>query len=280
MKIPVDKILPNPQQPRTKFNQAALEDLAFSIRDHGLINPIAVEEAGENYILIDGERRLRAHKLIGLTEIEASIRPSMDGNGSQERLVLALIANIQRENNNPVEEAKAFKKLRGMGYSAEEIAQYVGMSPGLVYSRLNLLQLDEPIQALIAAGKIGCDARVQKALLSLEDPKIRIKIATRCAQRKTSARDLVAVCTRMANAKSTSRKFTRNQVAAIEIVNKNKAVMAMINSSVRISGQQLEKAIEQTCKECVLSDEASEITCKDCPLVVLLKQLSPNTERD
>ena len=91
MKVPVQSVLPNPDQPRTIFDQAELEGLAQSIRETGLIQPIVVEQAGDQYILVDGERRWRAHQLAGLTEIEVVVKPSTNHNGA-ERLTRALVA--------------------------------------------------------------------------------------------------------------------------------------------------------------------------------------------
>jgi ParB family chromosome partitioning protein len=121
--ILISRVLPNPEQPRRRFDPGSLRELADSIKVNGLIQPIVVEDAGDgSYILIDGERRLRACKLINRTEIEAFINPPSNHNG-EERLRKALVANIQRTDLNPIEEAQAYqitggKALGKLVYSA------------------------------------------------------------------------------------------------------------------------------------------------------------------
>lgn len=108
--IAIDQIVPNPEQPRTLFDEGELQLLAQSITANGLIQPIVVEPAGDGYILVDGERRLRACQSIGWTEIEAHVRAATN-HGGQERLAHALVANIQRAGMGPVDEALAYRKL-------------------------------------------------------------------------------------------------------------------------------------------------------------------------
>ena len=109
--ISIWRVHPNPEQPRKQFDQAELKELADSIREHGVIQPIAVEEAGLDFILHDGERRWRAPKMAGLTVIPALIIQLLNGTGPQERLTRALVANIQHAAMTPVEEALALKRL-------------------------------------------------------------------------------------------------------------------------------------------------------------------------
>jgi ParB family chromosome partitioning protein len=138
MKIAIDKILKNPEQPRKDFSD--LDSLAQSIKEHGLINPIAVEEAGGMYILIDGERRWRAARLAGLKEIEANVKPALNGGGRKEHLVMAMIANLQREDISPIDEAGSYKKMQEMGIKIERIAQIVGKNISVIYRYMILLE--------------------------------------------------------------------------------------------------------------------------------------------
>jgi ParB family chromosome partitioning protein len=112
MQIAIGKIIPNPDNPRKDFDPATLEELSSSIRQHGLLNPIAVEENNGVYILIDGERRWRAAKLAGWAEIPAEVR---ERTNNIQRLMLALVANLQREDMNPIDEARAFEQLKKAG---------------------------------------------------------------------------------------------------------------------------------------------------------------------
>lgn len=102
--IPVDRIYPNPMQPRKIFDEAELHELADSIREHGVIEPIVVELCGRDFILHDGERRLRAARLASLKKIPAIVHPPLNGTGPRERLERALVANVQRSEMHPIEE--------------------------------------------------------------------------------------------------------------------------------------------------------------------------------
>ena len=153
--IKIDKIKPNRHQPREVFNAEKLQELAESIKENGLIEPIVVVKSvvpGE-YELIAGERRLRASKLAGLEEIKAIVQ---DGASDKDKLDLALIENIQRENLNPIEEAKAYKKYaQEYKYTQEQIAKIVKKSRAVIANTMRLLNLPENIQNMIVEGKIS-----------------------------------------------------------------------------------------------------------------------------
>ena len=140
--LPIDSILPNPHQPRTIMVEDDLQELAESIREHGIIQPLLVIPADENgqYVLIAGERRLRATKIAGLNKVPVIFRQASD----QEHLELALIENLQRENLSPLETAEAYHQLTGeFNLSHEEIAKRVGKSRVAVSNTLRLLKLPE-----------------------------------------------------------------------------------------------------------------------------------------
>lgn len=140
--LPIDSILPNPHQPRTIMVEDDLQELAESIREHGIIQPLLVIPADENgqYVLIAGERRLRAAKIAGLNKVPVIFRQASD----QEHLELALIENLQRENLSPLETAEAYHQLTGeFNLSHEEIAKRVGKSRVAVSNTLRLLKLPE-----------------------------------------------------------------------------------------------------------------------------------------
>ncbi|MCA6071716.1 MAG: ParB/RepB/Spo0J family partition protein [Endomicrobium sp.] len=152
--IPLNKIKPNRFQPRNKFNEAKLRELAVSIKKYGLAQPILVASSiipGE-YEIIAGERRYRASKLAGNKDIKAIVKQSAN---DKQRLDLALIENIQREDLDPIEEAKAFKKLmEEFAHTHEQIAEVVGKERSVISNTLRLLSLPEDVQILIAEGKI------------------------------------------------------------------------------------------------------------------------------
>ncbi|MBO7136306.1 MAG: ParB/RepB/Spo0J family partition protein [Spirochaetaceae bacterium] len=164
--LDVSKLKPNPFQPRTEFNDEALEELAESIKLHGVIQPILVEDAGDGtYYIIAGERRTRAAKKAGLEQIPVVFQTFSD----EKKLEVALIENIQRENLNPIEEARAYQQLMQLSnLSQEEAAQRVGKKRSTVANALRLLKLPEDMLNAVAAGTIS--AGHARALLSVSNP--------------------------------------------------------------------------------------------------------------
>jgi ParB family chromosome partitioning protein len=152
--IPVDRILPNPRQPRARFDPTELAELASSIREHGIIQPLIVtqSEGGDQYILIAGERRLLAARQAGLTHVPAISRQASD----QQRLELALIENVQRADLSPLEAAEAYRQLsQDFGLSQEAIAERVGKSRAAVANTLRLLKLSSPVREALTNGAIS-----------------------------------------------------------------------------------------------------------------------------
>lgn len=152
--IPISSILPNPRQPRREMAHAELEELASSIREHGIIQPLIVTREGvsERYTLIAGERRLRAAAMAGLTTVPAIIRDASE----LQRLELALIENIQRENLSPLEAAQAYQALaEEFGLSHDEIASQVGKSRVVVTNTIRLLKLPENVLKALKEGQIS-----------------------------------------------------------------------------------------------------------------------------
>mgnify|MGYP003497987255 FL=1 len=163
--LDLDKLQPNPHQPRTEFDPEALQELADSIKEHGIIQPPLVEEAGNGmYYIIAGERRTRAARLAGLTQIPVRVKSFSEEN----KLEVALIENIQREDLNALEEALAYKKLMDMAnITQEEVAKRVGKNRSTVANALRLLKLPEDMQTALADDKIS--AGHARALLSLNN---------------------------------------------------------------------------------------------------------------
>lgn len=196
--IEVAKIRPNPEQPRRVFDQAALQALADSISERSLLQAILVEEVGDGtYIIHDGERRWRAHQLLGRQSIAARVLPALNGDGDRERLLNAFVANAQREDLSPMEEAHAFARLRALGMTVPEIVKATGVNMGTVDGRLLLLRLDEPLQALVEQGLLPIDPRVVRALLSVEDTEMRVKLGTRLARPGITINAITKACERL-----------------------------------------------------------------------------------
>jgi len=163
--VELSRLVPNPQQPRIEFDSDALQELAESIREHGVIQPITIEDADNgNFYIIAGERRTRASRLAGLERIPVQLKKYSE----ERKLEIAHIENIQRENLNPIEEAIAYQKLMEIAtLNQEELAQRVGKNRSTVANSLRLLKLPEDMQNALIAGTIT--AGHAKALLSVND---------------------------------------------------------------------------------------------------------------
>ncbi len=185
--IPVGEISANPLQPRRQFAQASLDELASSLKQHGVLQPVVVSRApGGGYHLIAGERRWRAARLAGLERIPAVVRESA---GDVDQLALALIENLQREDLTPIEEARAYHHLRSeLGLSQEEIAGRVGKERSTVANALRLLQLPMAVQGMVDAGEIS--AGHARALAGVADAARQEELARRCVREGWSVRDL------------------------------------------------------------------------------------------
>lgn len=163
LKISPSQIAINPHQPRTTFSDTALNDLAASIKEHGIIQPLIVTRRGEGFELIAGERRLRSAKLLGLKTVPVIVREEKE----QKKLEIALIENLQREDLNPLETARAYQKLIDeFNITQEEAAHKVGKARSSVANALRLLSLPAPVQEALTNGKIT-EAHA-KYLLGLE----------------------------------------------------------------------------------------------------------------
>lgn len=173
--LPVEKVSANPDQPRKIFREDELSELAESIASYGVLQPIIVREHGEGqYSIIAGERRYRAACLAGLTEIPAIIRTM----GEEQVALIALVENVQRENLNYMEEARAYKKLMDdFGLTQAEIAQKVGKQQSTISNKIRILSLPEDIQILLVEHKLT--ERHARALLRLEEEPDRRKIISR-----------------------------------------------------------------------------------------------------
>ena len=153
MEVEIDKIVPNPFQPRRNFDEQQLRELADSIREHGVIQPLVVNKTPNGYELVVGERRFRASKLAGLVKVPVIVKAGME---DQTKLEVALIENIQRQELNPIEEAQAYDKLMKMfGMTQEKVAQKVGKSRPAVANTIRLLNLPADIQRGLIEGKIS-----------------------------------------------------------------------------------------------------------------------------
>jgi len=185
VQLPVDKLVPNPGQPRKHFDETELQELADSIKNFGIIQPIITANAGDGtYIIIAGERRTRAARLAGLETVPAIIRDYTD----QKRLEVSLIENIQRTDLNPIEEAAAYKNLMDFsGSSQDELATRMGKNRSTVANALRLLKLPVEVQKSIEEGKVSSGHA--RALLSVIDAKSREKLYREMLEKEISVRE-------------------------------------------------------------------------------------------
>ena len=183
--VKITKVEPNREQPRKNFDEDALQELADSIKQFGLLQPILVQDRKTHYEIIAGERRWRAAKLAGLKEVPVIIRDYTE----QEILEISLIENIQREDLNPIEEALAYKKLlTEFNLKQDEIAERVSKSRTAVTNSIRLLKLCEEVQQMIIDDMISTGHA--RALISIEDPEEQYTIAQKIFDEKLSVRDV------------------------------------------------------------------------------------------
>ena len=183
--IPITDIVPNRFQPRINFDEAGLNELAASIKEHGIIQPIVVRRLGEKYEIIAGERRFKAAKLINLATVPAIIH-EMDDDKSAE---VAIVENIQRKNLSSIEEAKSYKMLLERGYlTQEELAQKMGLSQSAIANKLRLLTLTDKVQDALMTGKIS--ERHARSLLQISNFEEQNKWLDKTIEERLTVREL------------------------------------------------------------------------------------------
>ena len=202
VQLPVDKLVPNPGQPRKNFDETELQELADSIKTYGIIQPIIAANAGDGtYIIIAGERRTRAAKIAGLSAVPVIVRDYTD----QKKLEISLIENIQRSDLNPIEEAAAFKNLMDFSnLSQDELATRMGKNRSTVANALRLLKLPIEIQKSSEEGKVSSGHA--RALLSVTDAKARDKLYRDMLTSEISVRETEKRATALNNEKSGKAK--------------------------------------------------------------------------
>ena len=186
--INIDLIIPNRFQPRLTFDENALQELANSIKEHGIIQPLVLRPVGDKYEIIAGERRYKAAQLAGLNEVPAIIT-NIDDNKSAE---VALVENVQRKNLNAMEEAKSYKKILDCGQLTQEaLAQKMGISQSTLANKLRLLNLAPEVQDALMQGKIS--ERHARSLLMVDDKLRQISLLNRVINERLTVRQLDAI---------------------------------------------------------------------------------------
>lgn len=199
--LPVGSLVPNRQQPRTHFDEAALNDLAASLKQHGIVQPIVVRRVGERFEIIAGERRWRAAKLAGLPTVPVVVKEIPD----DRLLELALVENIQRQELNPIEEARAYWQLgEHLRLTQEQVADRVSKSRSQVANTLRLLRLPGPLQEHVAAGRVSTGHA--KVLLGVEDARAQETLVEEVLKHQISVRTLEARVAQLAKARQPRAK--------------------------------------------------------------------------
>jgi len=212
--VEVDKIKPNPFQPRREFDEAKLADLAKSIRQYGVLQPLTVsrkeverQDGGiqAEYELIAGERRLRASKLAGIKEVPVIIRAAYDDD--KTKLELAIIENLQREDLNPIDRAKAFDQLHNQfGFKHTEIAEKIGKSREYVSNTIRLLALPEEMQQGLADGKIS-EGHTRPLLMLADRPQEQQTLYREIILKRVTVRDAEAIARRIATDRVRKKEY-------------------------------------------------------------------------
>ena len=183
--IDINDIKPNSSQPRKDFDEDKLEELAESIEQHGLIQPIVLRAAGKGYEIVAGERRWRAARMIGLKELPCVIRELTD----EENMLLAIIENMQREDLNPIEEAEGLKAMIDTyGLTQEQVSRGVGKSRPYIINSLRLLKLPAKLRYMTADGSLSVGHA--RALAAIKDEKLQVKLAERTVTEGLSVRQI------------------------------------------------------------------------------------------
>ncbi|HEX6730073.1 MAG TPA: ParB/RepB/Spo0J family partition protein [Pyrinomonadaceae bacterium] len=203
--IDIDAIDPGPMQPRTRFDEQALNQLAESIKSHGIVQPILVRPRGNRYEVVAGERRWRAARLAGLTKIPAVVRDVADG----DLLEIALVENLQREDLNPIEEAHAYQKLiENVGLTQEALAARVGRDRSYITNYLRLLKLPDDIQELVKEKRLSTGHA--RTILGLSHVDLQRRVA-----RQIISNDLSVRATEALVRKSTAGEPRRSSTQSV-----------------------------------------------------------------
>ena len=231
LQVALDQISVNPDQPRSRFDDVGLKELAASIEEVGVLQPIVVTKGDTGYVLVAGERRWRAARSAGLDTIPAVVR-EVEGDHT---LVESLIENVQRQDLTPLEEAHAFRHvMEDYGMSQDQIAERVGKSRPAVSNTLRLLQLPGPIQVMVDSG--GLTAGHARALLGLEDAKYTQYLADKAFNEGWSVRQIEdAVRTRREIETPSPTRSAVKQLRPVEIIELEQRLTEHLGSNVKIS---------------------------------------------
>ncbi len=235
----IGDIIPNPNQPRKEFDQESLNELAQSIKTIGIIQPIAVTKNGDKYEIVAGERRYRAAQIAGLEKVPVLIKDL----SFREKLEIALIENIQRENLNAIEEALAYSNLiQQYNLTQEELSERVGKSRSAIANAMRLLGLDPIIQKMLIDRQIT--AGHAKAILSVEDEADRLGFAVYLRDNQVSVREAEALSKKWPIQTGSGGGGSKTGIREVEIVNAERELAETLQTKVTINGTSFKGKIQ------------------------------------
>ena len=236
--VKISLIEPNRDQPRKDFNEEELQELAESIKNYGVLQPLLVQKKGTSYELIAGERRWRAAKLAGLKEVPVVLREY----SKQQAMEIALIENVQRADLNPIEEAQAYQQLvKEFHLTQEEIAARVSKNRATITNAMRLLKLDEEIQNLLIKGAISSGHA--RAILSLEDKQLQKKAAKEVLDKRLSVRETEKLVKRLdrASAEKNERNEKKDDALALIFQDLEERMKTIMGTKVSIHNKDRNK---------------------------------------
>lgn len=284
--IPVKKIRRNPEQPRTVFKQKDIQELGASIKERGLKQPISVYvdpgDDGKTYTLIMGERRWRAHDVIGADTIQAIVYKKKPT--KEELLIDAMIENVQREDMNIVDEGEGYQVLRDQfNMSVRTISKKTGVYERRITVALAVADLEKPIKELIREGSIPGSDRAISAYNSISAGKTRIEFCKTAAASKATIRMIESAARKLNAVKTFEPAVSGKDVPAVSVAKTRmgrepdtELKLSEWNALKQVGKvppwSLFTKQVEETCNNCSLRSVASPATCSDCPLVDMVRR--------
>ena len=230
VEIDISELRANPYQPRKEFDPEKLTELAVSIKEHGIIQPIIVKKSVKGYEIIAGERRYRASKLAGLDKVPAIVRPFTD----EQMAEISLLENIQRENLNPIEEALAYKQLLEKSHMTHEnLSTKVGKSRSYITNVIGLLRLAREVQELVSKGKISMGHA--RALSKLESDEEIIRLAHKIDEENITVRDVEDISSKEEKKVKITKKVDNNDYKYVEDLLRDK-----LDTKIKIKDKKIE----------------------------------------
>ncbi|MCG0275103.1 MAG: ParB/RepB/Spo0J family partition protein [Thermosediminibacteraceae bacterium] len=237
--INISEIRPNERQPRKSFDDEKLNELASSIKEHGVLQPVILRKVKNGYEIVAGERRWRAAKMAGIKKIPAIVKELTDA----EVMQIALIENLQREDLTPLEEATAYKRLmEEFGMTQEELASKIGKSRSQIANTVRLLNLESEIQQMLNDGRIT--AGHARALLAIEDSAVRIKIARKIAQENISVRETEELAKTVSLKAGKGSKKKKSEEINPALLHVTEQLQRALGTKVRVKGSERRGKIE------------------------------------